>query len=62
MSEEVARVRRCEPATDADGRLWTTLDGSPRAGFEIERKFLSAQIVRKLDELRMTPMHREQRG
>jgi len=31
--EEVARVRRCEPAaTDADGRLRTSLDGSPRAG------------------------------
>jgi hypothetical protein len=30
MSEEVARVRRCEPAaTDADGRLRTSLDGLP---------------------------------
>jgi hypothetical protein len=43
--EEVARVRRCEPtATDADGRLRTSLDGSP-AGFEVRHKFLSEQAV-----------------
>lgn len=54
MSDEAAKVKRCERAAVAvGGRPRTSWDGSP-AGFEIDREFLSALVVIRV-EGRNTP-------